>query len=178
MRGIGVTHVAALTEEINVYIEAKESPLRIEQINVKEILQTIRDEFSSRLSIRQIEWMEPETIVNIKADRLSTIWVFRNFVDNALKYGGDALSEIRIGYEASDEFHTFSVSDNGVGMGGDDYKNIFGLFRRDQTSKAIEGAGLGLAIVREIAERHGGRVWAEPGQQKGMTFHITISKDL
>jgi PAS domain S-box-containing protein len=171
-------HVAALTEKINVYIEAKESPLRIEQINVKEILQTIRDEFSSRLSIRQIEWMEPETIVNIKADRMSTIRVFRNFVDNALKYGGDALSEIRIGYEASDEFHTFSVSDNGVGIGGDDYKKIFELFRRDQTSKAIEGAGLGLAIIREIAERHGGKVWAEPGQHKGMTFHITISKDL
>lgn len=171
-------HIAALTEKINVLVAAKESPLKVEQINVKEILQTIREEFSPRLSIRQIEWMEPETIVNIKADRMSTIRVFRNFVDNALKYGGDVLSEIRIGYEASDEFHFFSVSDNGAGISGDDYEKIFGLFRRDQTSKAIEGAGLGLAIVREIAERHGGKVWAEPGQHKGMTFHISISKAL
>ena len=117
-------------------------------------------------------------MAKIKADRLSMIRTFRNFVDNAFKYGGDTLNEIRIGYEESDEFHTFSVSDDGAGMSGRDYEGIFGLFRRDETSKTIEGAGLGLAIVREIAERHGGKVWAEPGEQKGITFYISISKNL
>ncbi len=171
-------HIAALIEKITVYIESKESPLKIEETNTKEIFQIIRDEFSPRLTIRQIEWFEPETMVNIKADRLSMLRVFRNFVDNALKYGGDALSEIRIGYEESDEFHTFSVRDDGAGISGGDYEKIFGLFRREETSKAIEGAGLGLAIVRELAERHRGRVWAEPGRQKGTTFYISVSKNL
>ncbi|MEE9530576.1 MAG: PAS domain S-box protein [Syntrophobacteria bacterium] len=171
-------HIAALIEKITVYIESKESPLKIEETNTKEIFQIIRDEFSPRLTIRQIEWFEPETMVNIKADRLSMLRVFRNFVDNALKYGGDALSEIRIGYEESGEFHTFSVTDDGAGISGGDYEKIFGLFRRDETSKAIEGAGLGLAIVRELAERHRGRVWAEPGRQKGTTFYISVSKNL
>jgi signal transduction histidine kinase len=50
--------------------------------------------------------------------------------------------------------------------------------RRDDTSKAVEGAGLGLAIVSEIAERHKGRVWAEPGKDHGATFFISVSKDL
>jgi light-regulated signal transduction histidine kinase (bacteriophytochrome) len=117
-------------------------------------------------------------MVNIKADRLSMLRVFRNFVDNSLKYGGDALSEIRIGYEESDEFHTFSVRDDGAGISGGDYEKIFGLFRREETSKTIEGAGLGLAIVRELAERHRGRVWAEPGRQKGTTFYMSVSKNL
>ena len=171
-------HIAALVEKINDYIETKESPLKIENITVEEIFSIIRDEFSPRLTIRQIEWMEPETVAKIKADRLSMIRTFRNFVDNAFKYGGDTLNEIRIGYEESDEFHTFSVSDDGAGMSGRDYEGIFGLFRRDETSKTIEGAGLGLAIVREIAERHGGKVWAEPGEQKGITFYISISKNL
>jgi len=171
-------HIAALIEKITVYIESKESPLKIEETNTKEIFQIIRDEFSPRLTIRQIEWFEPETMVNIKADKLSMLRVFRNFVDNALKYGGDALSEIRIGYEESGEFHTFSVTDDGAGISGGDYEKIFGLFRRDETSKAIEGAGLGLAIVRELAERHRGRVWAEPGRQKGTTFYISVSKNL
>jgi PAS domain S-box-containing protein len=171
-------HIAALIEKITVYIESKESPLKIEETNTKEIFQIIRDEFSPRLTIRQIEWLEPETMANIQADRLSMLRVFRNFVDNALKYGGDALSEIRIGYEESDEFHTFSVGDDGAGISGEDYEKIFGLFRREETSKAIEGAGLGLAIVRELAERHRGRVWAEPGRQKGTTFYISVSKNL
>lgn len=171
-------HIAALIEKITVYIESKESPLKIEETNTKEIFQIIRDEFSPRLTIRQIEWLEPEALANIKADRLSMLRVFRNFVDNALKYGGEALSEIRIGYEESDEFHTFFVRDDGAGISGGDYEKIFGLFRREETSKAIEGAGLGLAIVRELAERHRGRVWAEPGRQKGTTFYISVSKNL
>jgi K+-sensing histidine kinase KdpD len=122
--------------------------------------------------------LEPETIPEIKADMLSMLRVFRNFVDNALKYGGEGLSEISIGYQGNDDFHIFSVSDNGEGIRGGDYEGLFAAFRRDDTSKAVEGAGLGLAIVSEIAERHKGRVWAEPGKDQGAIFFISVSKDL
>ena len=171
-------HVGALIEKINAYIEAKEAPLSAEEIDVREVLQIIKDEFSPRLTIRQITWLEPETIPEIKADKLSMLRVFRNFVDNALKYGGEGLSEISIGYQANDDFHIFSVSDNGEGIRGGDYEGLFAAFRRNDTSKAMEGAGLGLAIVSEIAERHKGRVWAEPGKDQGATFFVSVSKDL
>ena len=171
-------HVGALIEKINAYIEAKEAPLKTEEIDLREILQIIKDEFSPRLTIRQITWLEPETIPEIKADKLSILRVFRNFVDNALKYGGEGLSEISIGYQGNDDFHIFSVSDNGAGIRGGDYEGLFAAFRRDDTSKVVGGAGLGLAIVSEIAERHKGRVWAEPGKDQGATFFISVSKDL
>jgi len=170
-------HVAALIEKINTYIAAKEAPINIEEINAKEILQIIRDEFSPQLTIRQIEWFEPETIAVIKADRVSMLRVFRNFVDNALKYGGDDLSTITIGYKESKELQTFSISDNGAGMRSGDYQKVFTAFLRNDTSRSIEGAGLGLAIVREIAERHNGRVWAEPGKSRGTTFFISLPKN-
>jgi PAS domain S-box-containing protein len=171
-------HVAALIEKINVYIATKESTLKIEKINIKDILQIIREEFSPRLVVRQIKWLEPEAMVEIKADQLSILRVFRNFVDNALKYGGEDLSEIRIDYEESEEFHTLSVSDDGAGLREGDFERIFTAFRRGETYKAVEGVGLGLAIVAEIAERHGGRVWAEPRKDRWTTFHISIAKDL
>jgi light-regulated signal transduction histidine kinase (bacteriophytochrome) len=171
-------HVGALIEKINAYIEAQEAVLKVEETDLKEILQIIREEFSPRLTIRQIQWLEPETIPKIKADKLSILRVFRNLVDNALKYGGQSLSEIRIGYQGSDDFHIISVSDNGAGIRGDDYESLFVAFRRNDTSKAVEGAGLGLAIVSEIAERHSGKVWAEPGKDNGTTFYISLSKDL
>jgi PAS domain S-box-containing protein len=170
-------HVAALIEKINVYIATKESPLKIEKINIKDILQIISEEFSPRLVVRQIKWLEPEAMVEIKADKLSILRVFRNFVDNALKYGGEDLSEIRIGYKKSEEFHTLSVSDDGAGIREGDYERIFAAFRRGETYRAVEGVGLGLAIVAEIAERHGGRVWAEPRKGRWTTFHISIAKD-
>ena len=171
-------HVAALIEMINVYIATKESPLNIEKINIKDILQMVREEFSPRLTVRQVKWLEPDHMVEVRADQLSILRVFRNFVDNALKYGGEELSEIRIGYEESREFHTLSISDDGAGVREGDYERIFAAFRRGETYKAVEGVGLGLAIVAEIAKRHGGRVWAESRNDRWTTFHISIAKDL
>jgi len=171
-------HVGALIEKINAYMEAQEAPLKLEELDLKEVLQIIKDEFSPRLTIRQIKWLEPDSIPEFIADKISLLRVFRNFVDNALKYGGENLSEIRVGYRESDDFHILSVSDNGRGLKGRDYESLFAAFRRDDSSKDVEGAGLGLAIVSEIAERHGGKVWAEPGKNKGATFYMSVSKDL
>ena len=138
----------------------------------------IRDEFSAQLSIRQVDYSWPETATLVKADRLSLLRVFRNLVDNALKYGGEQLSEIRIGYEESSDFHVFSVCDNGVGVNTENPEKLFALFQRHETSKGIAGTGLGLAIVKEIVERHQGEVWAEPGSEQGVSFFVTISKKL
>jgi PAS domain S-box-containing protein len=171
-------HVGALIEKINAYMEAQEAPLKLEYLDLKEILQIIKDEFSPRLTIRQIKWLEPESIPKFLADKISLLRVFRNFVDNALKYGGENLSEIKVRYQESDDFHILSVSDNGIGLRGRDYESLFAAFRRDDSSKDVEGAGLGLAIVSEIAERHRGKVWAEAGKNKGATFYISLSKDL
>ncbi len=169
----------ALIEEINVYIRTKEAPLNIEEIQPKEILQMIHDEFGAILGIRQIDWIEPEIIPAVKADRLSIMRVFRNLVDNALKYGGDPLNEIRIEYSESESSHIFAVRDNGVGIKGEACDKIFGIFQRHATSKGTEGAGLGLAIVKETAKKHAGDVWVEPGQENGGTvFYISISKNL
>jgi PAS domain S-box-containing protein len=170
--------IAALVDKINVYISTKEAPPTIERVKLKDILLMVRDEFSPRLNIRQIKWLEPAYIPEIKADRLSILRVLRNLVDNALKYGGDDLSEISIGYEESDEFHILSVRDNGIGIRKKDFKKIFGAFQRTQTSRGIQGTGLGLAIVHEIAEQHSGEVWVEPGPEKGISFYLSISKDL
>jgi PAS domain S-box-containing protein len=169
-------HIAALVEKINVYIATKESRLSLENIHLKDILRMVQEEFSTQLSIRQIDWLEPETAPEIRADRLSMLRAFRNFVDNSLKYGGERLSKIWIGYEESGDFHVLSVSDNGKGLRESDSEKIFGAFQRQETSRGVEGAGLGLTIVKEIAEQHGGRVWIEPRTQKGTTFYISISK--
>jgi light-regulated signal transduction histidine kinase (bacteriophytochrome) len=99
-------------------------------------------------------------------------------VDNSLKYGGERLSRIWIGYEESEDFHIFSFSDNGTGLKEEAAEKIFRAFQRDETSRGVEGAGLGLTIVKEIAEQHGGSVWVEPRSKKGITFYLSISKNL
>ena len=171
-------HIAALVEKINIYIATKEAAPLIETINVAEILRMLKDEFSAQLSLRRIDWFAPESEVKIEADRLSILRIFRNLIDNALKYGGESLTRISIGYEDSESLHIFSVSDNGKGLKEADSEKIFGLFERNETSRGVEGAGLGLTIVKEIAEQHGGRVWVEPRSKRGITFCVSISKNL
>jgi len=171
-------HIAALVDKVNAYIATKEARLTIERINVSELLQLLKDEFSVRLSVRRIAWVELPVAVEINADRLSMLRAFRNLVDNALKYGGEKLSRIRIGYEDAGDSHIFSVSDNGKGLKKEDSEKIFGAFQRNESSRGIEGAGLGLTIVKEIAEQHGGRIWVQPKGKKETTFYLSISKQL
>ena len=170
--------IAALVEQINIYISTKEAPLSIERVKLKEILRMVREEFSIPLNIRQIRWREPEYLPDVNADRFCILRALRNLVDNALKYGGDDLSEIKIGYREANQHHVLSVKDDGVGLREEDTKKIFRVFMRKRTSKGTEGTGLGLAIIKEIAEQHKGKVWLKPGPKKGITFYVSISKYL
>jgi signal transduction histidine kinase len=171
-------HSLDLIEEINTYIKTKESPLKFESLNVKEILAQIREEFDTFFTNQGIKWSEPETIPEIKADRISLVRVFRNLVDNALKYGGPKLSQITISYQEAENFHIFSVSDDGVGIASGNLEKIFGVFQRGESSFSQEGTGLGLAIVEEIATRHNGKAWAEAKPGKGVIFYISLAKIL
>jgi len=171
-------HVAALVEKINVFIKTKETPLAVEELDIGRLLGMVREEFSVQLSLRRITWYQPDKLPTVRADRLSLIRIFRNLVDNALKYAGEPLSEIRIGYEESEAFHIFSVTDNGMGVPQCDFDRLFGFFQRRETVGGIEGTGLGLAIVKEIVEQHGGKVWIESMPDQGTTFSLSISKNL
>lgn len=171
-------HIAELVEKINVFIATKEAPLKFEPVHVGDLFQALREEFSSKLSLRRVKLIEPELCIEVNADRLSLLRAFRNFIDNALKYGGERLSLISIGYEEKGDAHVFSVNDDGQGMSEADSERIFQIFQRDDTTGEIEGAGLGLAIVREIADRHEGRVWVESSPDTGARFFLSISKTL
>ena len=171
-------HALLLIEEINTLIRTKENPLTFENLDMKEILAQVREEFLTSLTNRQIQWSEPDFLPKVRADRMSLLRVFRNLIDNALKYGGPTLSRITIGYREQEDRHIFWVQDDGVGVAATQCENIFGTFQRGDSSRGQEGTGLGLAIVREIAQRHGGQTWAEPCSDQGVTFFISLAKNL
>ena len=104
--------------------------------------------------------------------------VFRNLVDNTLKYGGEGLKEIRIGFSESERFWIVSVSDDGIGIRTENADTVFGRFMRVGSWRKTEGLGLGLAIVKEIAGRHKGEVWAEAGPLGGTSVSVSFSKGM
>jgi PAS domain S-box-containing protein len=172
----GAREIAELVENINQFIATREVPLKIENVNLEEILRDLKDEFSTQLEDRHVRWKESGTDTVIRADRVFLTRVFRNLVENALKYGGAGLTEIEIGYSISGPEHILCVRNDGIALREADTARIFDFFERGPHSKAIHGSGLGLAIVREIVEQHGGRVWLESGNTKGTTFCFSLPK--
>ena len=170
--------IIALVEQINIYMSTREHPIDLETINGNKIFRTIKKEYSDQLRKREIRWFESGAETSLRADKLALFRVFRNFIDNALKYGGDALSTIEINYSESNEAHIFSVKNDGVGLCPDDCEKIFTPFKRINSVSEVEGSGLGLAIVREIANQHNGKVWGESDGKSWVTFYFTIAKYL
>jgi len=171
-------HIAVLVDNLNTFIITKEIPFEFEHIDLKELCGLIRDEFSDQLQKRGASWIEPEELPIIKADRISIMRVLRNFVDNALKYGGNKLNAIKINCEHSGTSYILSVKDNGLGFDEDKKEYMFKVFSRNMSSGDVYGTGLGLAIVKEIAEKHGGKAWAESNTNQGATFYISIAENL
>lgn len=170
--------IATLAEEINSFIAAKEIPLRISKVNMEEMLTQLRQEFYVPLRERNVALLEPSFLPVIMGDELRLTRAFRNLLDNALKYGGEGLSEIRFAYEESKYHHIFSVTDNGVGIREEDIKRLFHFFQRLESSSHTEGSGMGLAIAKEAAKKHRGDVWVESLPHRGATFYLSISKKL
>lgn len=103
--------------------------------------------------------------------------VFVNLLSNALKYSRDRKPpRIEVGsYENGRP--VWFVSDNGVGFRMDQADRLFRAFHRLDGGKEFEGTGVGLALVKQIVHRHGGRVWAESQEGEGATFYFTLGEE-
>ncbi len=107
-------------------------------------------------------------------DRIRLLEVLQNLIDNAVKYMGDpSRPRITIGSRRDGAEAICYVRDNGIGIEPRYHEKVFGLF--DQLDPAVEGSGVGLALVKRIVEMHGGRIWVESeGPRQGSTFCFTI----
>lgn len=126
---------------------------------------------------RQVTW-EISGMPTVFADYnlIRQVWI--NLLDNALKYSSKReISIIRIERELIGSEYVFSIQDNGVGFDMNYSDKLFGVFQRLHASADFEGTGIGLANVRRIVLRHGGRTWAESELDKGAKFYFTLPKN-
>ncbi len=112
---------------------------------------------------------------SVEGDPVMLRQVFSNLIGNALKFSsGCAEPRIGIGAEATDGMLLCHVRDNGTGFDMAYAEKLFSLFQRLHRESEFPGTGVGLAIVKRIIERHGGRIWAEAAPDAGATFHFTL----
>jgi len=115
------------------------------------------------------------TTVNGDPEELRT--AISNLLDNAIKYSGEHV-DISVRLEAPDEKHlALRVCDHGVGIPPHELKRVFRRFYRVPNRSQVKGTGLGLFIVRSIAKKHGGRVFAQSqGEGQGTTVTLELPR--
>ena len=118
-----------------------------------------------------------EELPAVDGDPIFLRAVWQNLIGNAIKYTrGTDPSHITIGAQAGEDEDIYFIRDDGVGFDMQYVDKLFGVFQRLHRIEDYEGSGIGLANVRRIVDRHGGRTWAEGSPGKGATFYFSLPR--
>jgi len=146
-------------------------------VDLEQLVRELIESLQSETTARNIAWKNGHLPI-VEGDPSMLKQVFVNLLSNAVKYTRRKdPAEIEIGCtsETADEIVVF-VRDNGAGFDMKYVDKLFGVFQRLHRAEEFEGTGVGLANVRRIIGRHGGRIWAQGAVNKGATFYFSLTK--
>jgi signal transduction histidine kinase len=168
----GVREMNTLIEDLLKYSRAGNSPRRT-NVSLNSVVQwaVVNVQSALRAAAGEIVF---ENLPEMNIDESQFVQLFQQLFTNAINYRGEQPPRIEVTAVESDEAHTISVRDNGVGIDPQYLETVFMPFKRLQ-GKNIPGNGLGLSVCRKIVRAHGGRMWAESaGTGQGATFKFTV----
>ncbi len=117
-----------------------------------------------------------DALPNVLADETQLVQLFQNLVGNAIKYQGPGVPRVHVSaVRNGDQKWMFSVRDNGLGIDPQYFDRIFGMFQRLHKREEFAGTGIGLAICKKIAERHGSSITVESQPGQGSTFRFSLA---
>lgn len=144
------------------------------EVDMVELAGQCRLALAPETARREIRW-HVLPLPPVQGDRALLRLALQNLLANAIKYTAPrAVAEIEIGARPEQDGVTYWVRDNGVGFDPIYAHKLFGVFQRLHRAEEFEGTGIGLANVRRIVLRHGGRVWAEGQLDQGATFYFWL----
>ena len=143
-------------------------------VKLRQLLDGILHDLRYELEGRQIQWTLGD-LPEVYGDSTLLRQVLFNLLSNSIKYTRPrAVAKIEVGATHNPTEHIIFVKDNGVGFDMEFASKLFGVFQRLHPSADFEGIGIGLANVRRIVQRHGGRTWAEAAPDQGATFYFSL----
>ncbi|OLV20069.1 sensor histidine kinase [Deinococcus marmoris] len=180
-RSLNVLDEAAdqMTRMIDAMLELSRStrqPLRREDVSLSQLVDEARQDVHDELAGREIEW-RLGALPTVPGDRATLRQVMTNLLSNAVKFTRRAAQPvIEVWTDEDEDGWTVWVRDNGAGFDPAYEAKLFGPFQRLHLQKDFEGTGIGLATVRRIILRHGGRVTASSALDQGATFSFTLPR--
>ena len=170
--------MGTLIDDLLSFSRMARQKLAIETVDFAGMVALVIKDSQSTEPNREIQWNVCE-LPNVRGDSsmLKQVWI--NLLSNALKYTrGKSPAVITVQSRAENGELIFSVADNGAGFDMAYADKLFGVFQRLHRDDEFEGTGIGLANVRRVIHRHGGRTWAEGSVGVGATFFFSIPTDM
>ncbi|MEM8887501.1 MAG: ATP-binding protein, partial [Bacteroidota bacterium] len=167
----------ALTSDLLDYAKLESVGLNLQYLDMNLLLAGIVANSKEEIEAAdgQIEIQEIPT--RILADESKIKQVFTNLLNNACKFKKEEEAlRVRINYRSDDDFHFFSVQDNGIGVDPEYQERVFQMFERLHSDQHVEGTGIGLAICRKVAKLHGGDIKLISEEGEGALFVFKLPK--
>lgn len=166
--------MSAMIDAMLALSRSTQQPLAHTAVNLNALVDHARRNVADEAAGRLIEW-RVAPLPEVTGDPVTLQQVLTNLLSNAVKFTRPReQAVIEIGAQAGDEECTVWVRDNGVGFDPAYTGKLFGPFQRLHRQSEFEGTGIGLATVRRIILRHGGRIWADSVPGEGATFTFTL----
>jgi len=165
-----------LIDDLLAFSRMSRTSLAHTPVDLAALVAEIRDQLAGMAAGRKIEW-RIGPLPTVSGDPAMLRLVFTNLLSNAVKYTGgrsDTVIEVDATGTATEE--VVRVRDNGVGFDMKYQHKLYGVFQRLHRDDEFEGTGIGLATVRRIVDRHGGRTWAEGEVDRGATFYVALPR--
>jgi chemotaxis family two-component system sensor kinase Cph1 len=163
-----------LVDNLLSFSQMGRTSLKPRRVDMRQMANEVRQKLAMDVGDRRITWRIGDLPTAV-ADPVMIRLVFENLMSNAVKYSRPRdHARIEIGASRADGETVFFVRDNGVGFDMTYVGKLFGVFQRLHRMEEFEGTGIGLANVRRIVERHGGRAWAEGALDQGATFYFSL----
>jgi len=149
-------------------------PMRLESVDLSALARSVAEELKKRDPGRSVVF-EIAPKLEVHGDKSLLSDVLENLLGNAWKFTGKHASAcIEFGMTQKEGQPAYFVRDDGAGFDMNHMTDLFIPFHRLHGERDFPGNGIGLATVRRIVERHGGRIWAEGAPEKGATFYFTL----
>ncbi len=166
-----------LIDDLLLFSRLGRQEMRKSQVILGQLVQEVIEEFEPELRARIVRW-QVYPLPQVVGDRDMLRSVLVNLIGNALKFTRSReTAEVEIGALDGDEKEiTIYVRDNGIGFDMAYASKLFGIFQRLHLKGPHEGNGMGLASVRRLIDRHGGRTWAEGKVDQGATIYFSLPR--